>query len=1629
MSLFINLKKLGVNTTILATSISLVACGGGGSDGYYDNGSSGGNAGGENSTGNNGSQTELKEVAALIIGSFDEKNNVKTNITRKGDKLIVKLQAVDKDGGGIAGRQVQLSIKDFEKYNITSDASVKITDETGYASFTLTVPEITADIKNLNLTGAIVGTSITQSHLIGITGGTENVAQSKLEVVFEPINAINVTGGETEVKLRARDVNGGGVANQKISLSIPKDKQNIFSLSSQSELSTNNDGYVTFKLKLLAGKEADRELLVKDGLTLNAILVDSEGAVATQTSNLSVRSAVGIVDKIVFNTDVSNNKINASNGNALVEVVVLNPEGLPVANQRVNLEIVDSVKTVGGEQVAINASSYGTSILKPTVFTDKNGVAKFDVSVLENNTSAQRLLAEYGISLKATVIDVLNKSTVQQHKLTAVANMNEAVTNLTFLTNQIDISEGEGKVTVKAVDEYGGAVANQNIQLNITDSDRLGVISNSSSSLTTNAKGEVTFDLVFSKLGNEVIFKELIAKGIQLTVTHTNTKNVKISQPNTITLTSKTDVQDPLFDIQRLELMSTKGVVAAQGGEFEITVKAINNAGKPALQKIIAFALSENAVKNGVTFIGSNTQPTDDKGLATFKVKVNAANAAAIANLVQQGIGIGVSTKLADQTTVTNSMLIQVQEDLVVSPKDSVAYVAIDSLQQDAILDVVKSGQTTIRVKALNVEGATLAGQPVKLSIANLSDLMLNGIIPLSIVGGSEKPTGQDGYAEFTLSYNATNDKQLISKLTSGSGVKLRAAVGEKFNNTQLYLKNSNNESTNVQLQRIQITANTGTVTASGNKTVTFTLQAFNTDGTPAKNQSIGLGLNEVATQNGVTFTGTSSVKTNDNGTATFTINVNAQNLDAIKNLVESGITLAAVHKRADGISINNTYRIMVTEPATPITLINQLLIKASAPTVSGLGGEVVVAVRAVDASGTGLEGKSVAFALTQNVSSRVTVDQNTGITNAQGYAYFKLNVAPGSIEEDMVKSGITYAVSTLNSSNGTSVTQVNKIQVVVPQQALQLSLSASKTTVSETSDTLDIGIKVVSNDIKVTGYPVNLEILDGAINGLSLNAATYAVDANGNAKATLTVPATLTAEQRSRLLRDGINVKATITLPNGEKRGKQLKINVAAVVNPYHLTIDSSRVSLSAAGDSAFVTVKLLDANQGGVANETVTLSISDPRNATSIKGASKIITNEFGEAVFEVSMKALQGILSTPVLPIELIATHTTVTGAIVAQPGSIQVHSPTVLAPELDLKIKGSKDKLNVRGDTVDVSVLVVDLEGSSQVGKAVTLTIPAYSQNGAYIRGASTVESDENGWAKFTIVIDESLRDPAYDFSAADLRVEAIVKDVQNTERRVPHRIDVVNSEVPVTIGSIAVNFNPTELTSTANGIYYQKEGSVQLVDIDGKPVANQDVVLDIRPTSYVLGEWKYEIQKDPWKIVNKPVLDINGDPIFTTGGNPITTPVKELDAIYPFTNLKGWIKPGDYYYPLVGAIPAQVQDINSATICTVDPKTTTWIANAQALRVVRFLGGTNNNSTTHPYTATYRTDSTGRFDFIIEYPKANAHWVVVEVGAKATLAKTPTRGYTTLTLPSLSTDYASDGSYAPNRVSPYSTCDN
>ena len=70
------------------------------------------------------------------------------------------------------------------------------------------------------------------------------------------------------------------------------------------------------------------------------------------------------------------------------------------------------------------------------------------------------------------------------------------------------------------------------------------------------------------------------------------------------------------------------------------------------------------------------------------------------------------------------------------------------------------------------------------------------------------------------------------------------------------------------------------------------------------------------------------------------------------------------------------------------------------------------------------------------------------------------------------------------------------------------------------------------------------------------------------------------------------------------------------------------------------------------------------------------------------------------------------------------------------------------------------------------------------------------------------------------------------------------------------------------------------------------------------------------------------------------------------------------------------------------------------------------------------TATYTTDKDGKFDFTIRYPKIYAQWLNVQIGASSEVASLPTRTTYGLGLPSVTTDYSSNGTYGPNLTSPY-----
>lgn len=1454
MTYLINLKKLGVNSTLLATSVALVACGGGGGGGYYGNsGSNNTNEGGSNS-GNNASTDSSKVAESVKV--LDLKDASDKTIVNANDNSVVKfsVQVLNKDQGGIADKDVRLSIVDNEKLGVTSKVSLVKTADGGVAGFELNIPAISAASGKVLLTATVDGTSIKQVYTLNIT--KTSTVQSNYNLNVQQGVILNLPKGTAIINAQVTDQNGGIKAGQNVSLVLPTEMQGKLFISSGSSLTTDNNGNAAFTIAANADLTPDDiQKLVATSQSLEFKLIDEFKAQKTVRAAITFKDISQIVQKLeIIKADAP---ITAQNGMTTVKVRAKNSSDVALANKKVKLIFTDK------------SDAYGVSLDQAEAITDSNGYATF---IIKANSNYPIALSQQGVNLKAIYSD-----------------------------------------------------------------------------------------------SSDVFAQDTIT-----------------------VITTDSNAADQLA-LQRLEIASSYKI-NAKNDQVTITVKGINNKGEAATKGKVLLTLNNDAISNGVTFEGSAERDFSAAvgGYVTYTLKTNAKTEAAVAALVKAGITAIFKT----DNNLTNNIQIAVADEE--KSEEAVGYLAIDPINN--AFDYTKDQTITVKVKAIGVKGSALKGENISVALPALTSTDLQAL-GLSLTGQASKNTDETGYATFVYEFKANGSDRQKQLVANGVRITAQAASNASQQTTTVNFK-APTDQTEIDLDYLTVDMPGNLVLTSGaEQTIDVVVNATGTDGKALTGQKVGIGLNEAALGNGVSLTTASALST-ENGKVTFSLKVKANSQTELTNLIANGITVAVKGVRKDGSAYTLTRKVDVSRPPVILPSLAGLALSYNVQTISVLGGDVRVKVIAQDSAGNVVANTPLAIALGGLTSSRVSLSDSALTTNSKGEAEFTVKVSEGTYDASLIKNGITFAVVGTNLNNGDRIQQTGTIQVAIPKDSVNLRLTSDKSDL-EIGQTYQVQVAVKDELGANTAYPVNLSLNQAAVNaGVKLSADSVLTTANGSVPISITIPKNMSDAAKQALLTSGIQVIGTIKNPKGEELKTTLSFTVVASINTYHLTIDSNRVSLSSAGDTALVTVKLLDNNQGGIANQPVTLSIADPRAATSIKGSSQVVTNEFGEAIFDLSMKAIAG-LASPIPNIVLTATHTNENGVAVSQNSQLQVHTPTALAPQLDLKIKASKDKLNVRGDAVDVLVLVTDMSGSSQSGKAVTLTIPAYQQNGAYIKGASTLESDTNGWVKFTVVIDESLRAAGYDFVTNDLVVEAVVKDTQNTERRQSYTVDVVPSEAPVTVGSIDVNVNPTQIGSTNNGIYYTLEGSVQLLDVDGKPVANQDVVLDTRATSYSLGKWLFAIQKDPWDRTVSPL---------------------KLKGEYPFNDLKAWIKPGDNYYALSGAIPDLGTTNNPVYGCAINPASTSWVANGKALRVVRLIGSDAN----HPATAAYRTDNYGRFDFKIEYPKANAHWLNVQIGAKATLAQTPVRGYTNFTLPALKSDFATDGSYAPNEISPYNT---
>lgn len=445
---------------------------------------------------------------------------------------------------------------------------------------------------------------------------------------------------------------------------------------------------------------------------------------------------------------------------------------------------------------------------------------------------------------------------------------------------------------------------------------------------------------------------------------------------------------------------------------------------------------------------------------------------------------------------------------------------------------------------------------------------------------------------------------------------------------------------------------------------------------------------------------------------------------------------------------------------------------------------------------------------------------------------------------------------------------------------------------------------------------------------------------------------------------------------PTPNPGGEQPAVSFAA-----GLKIELDKLSMAATNGVLTVTVRALDANKGGVSGTPITLSIIDPTNNVSNSGLSQQTTDTSGNAVF---------ILKTP-------ATSTTLTDLInngfkivaKANSGNLsQEQTVTVTGADTTtgsdttsiVLFDATKTSLNVRGDQTTITLTAVDANGATLPNQAISLKVKNSALNGVRFTPNAS-QTDANGKITYTLSFSEAQRSSTYtatSFTTDDLVLEA---NFGQSTKVYTYKLDVVSSAVPQPVGAISVAYNPTKISDSENGVYYYQNVSVQVTDVDGKPIVNQDVVMGVNALSYNKGSYGFfDTSTPPDGTADKYLRAVKTECVTPT--IKVNSGGKEIDQLKP-------------------------------------------VKNGTSVQVVSFINSEGTPATDNKYT----TDANGRFDLQIQYPKIYAGYLTVQLIADSIVSGKTISGSTSFGLSYLVSDVIIADGIAPNIESPYGVSTN
>ena len=1460
------------------------------------------------------------------------------------DSFSIQVSGTRNDGSAAADKVAKLTINNASKLILQN--SEQKTDAKGITTFTVDISPTMSEAERQALVKSGLSYTVTLTDIDGVVSSKYNApviipaAQYQLSFGTLTNKQLSSSGGSTTISFRINDKNGGVIANQPVTASLPDKLVGLLSLDSSATKLTNNQGEVSFTVRVPAGLSTDQKAEIEKAgsFVLTAMTVEDSGAKSDVTSNLiTLSNEVGQSE--IQLVDNSSQPVLTTDKQFVVDITGKYPDSSAAFNRIVKLEI---------DQPAL------FTIIDAEQSTDNAGRVSFTVNIKDNlSENEQKALAESNINYTATIIDVDGT----QATLSGKIQVEKPTTTLDFasiLTPSISEFGGEGVIKVKLLsNKSNSAVQNQEVSILLGKKAQDYGVTVSSDSNTTDFNGETTFKVIIPEALSYDQRTELKDIGINYQLSYiekgetytSNIKNVIITTP-TVDLTI---LNNPtLINNRPYYTLNGEGdtVVVGAGISTETTNTPIS--GQPVTIDFKDKALAKLLTVNGKAGDSITSVTTDASGNVSFTVTMPN-------NLTKE-----------QKSALKNKTLEAVLRETLTGKTQAIEFnvqstkAAIDLIDLTPTPLNLNGGETQVEVIAKDSQDNVIAGQKVFLALP--AAIAEQGV---RLVSGKEQVTNNSGIASYTLVVPAGLTEEQKKAIGSSFVIVFSAADANGNIATQT--------STVTTTTPSSATGTTESIAIGANKVVstkgdTFKVFVRATDNDKAiGNREVRLSVDNPI-QTGVSIVGSSTASTNSDGVATFDLKLEP-GANVNQEILKAGIKVTATTKTTGGFDIESDY-IVPVDTATIDEY--QILVSSDKSTLTTGGDQTNATFRVTDSKGGILAGVPVQLAITNLAASGAALTTPSMVTtDANGQIDVGVLLAAGSIN-----ARLNHTID-IEAKIVTPEYDANGVVTLTTRESKILSLSAVGTKISiEASNTkLQDGETITITTILVDGAGQTIgntamQLVDA--NGDLITPAAIATT-NSDGQATFEVKEDqLTFDSNGNLQvfaravgEDSIHTQRSlnsIDLVKVSQAGISF-INIADIYNvnePQEIQIqiraDNANQANSLIGKQVELQTSLGSLITSYIGKFEDNVIVSKPIKVSDIK--DNVITVKFWLKSELAGTAVLQAKLLGETLQNGEPRYQTTVdTRFRATTPAKMLFQAvKSVITPDGSTEVVATvKDKNDV---PVEGQTVVFSRSADSSAGRLSAATAVTNSRGEARVVYTANASTPIN-----KVVINASLLDATFN-----------VPDETTT-------ITVSQDAVYTTLA-----FSNALSSDT---IYYTKRVSISVVDGSGRAVPNKEVSIQSYATEYAQGRYCLLDSTVTYQKADEIERNEQGDIIGTTTPEPLTKSEKIAVSI---PQEFGFIPTEDSNYNFtLDSDPILNEDRNNNGIL-------------EAINPVAIIGGTVSDDG-----YTFITNAEGRADFEIRYPLRYSNWVKVRFDVSTSLNGSESTQSVNYRLPSLDSD--------------------